>query len=115
MLDFSNTKRAVTWITSAIAVLALVVFWTPLVYRAATGGNVICGPFGGPCWDRFCLFFYAGFQTLITIGLAGCLWACSTLETTEERDRCGYICWIYFQAMSIIIFTLAVLTCAVRS
>ena len=110
-MDFSNIKRVVAWTSVGIALVTLVVFWGPLAYRMATGGGITCGP-SGNCYDRFCLFFWSGFQIVATILLASCWYYCSTLDTEEKKRECRYLCWLTYMSWLLISILLVGLLCS---
>jgi hypothetical protein len=109
IVDFSNIKRAVTWTSAAIAVVAVVVFWGTNAYRMATGGDVVCDPYGH-CYDRYCLLFWLGFQLVISFLVAGCLYYCETLAL-EERKTCRIQCLVLFIAWSVVTIVMTEFLC----
>jgi hypothetical protein len=111
-MNFSTIKRTATWISTGLAVAALVVFWGTVAYRMATGGNTTCGP-SGACYDRFCLMYWLGVQLLITIGFIICLYYCRTLSDEGEKLTCQNRCWLIFTSLSLVIIIVIGVLCGV--
>ena len=110
-MEIFRLKRAVTWISVALAGAAVALYAGTRVYRASsTGGDVTCGVDG--CYDTICLLFFLSTLVIAIIIYVVCNYYCGTDAVPfEQKTECRLGCAVLILTWTIIVIIAIEMLC----